>query len=90
METTPLDALQFLDSVLSKVGGSRQDHVNIQGAIGIIGKALAEHQASLAQSAPSELVESSFPSAEEVGAALPSPPAPSQPAPASPEPAPVQ
>lgn len=66
METTPLEALQFLDSVLSKVGGSRQDHVNIQGSIGIIAKALNEHLGCVQQPiepAPEEL---KFPSAEEL------------------------
>lgn len=73
METTPLEALQFLDNVLSKVGGSRQDHTNITGAIGIIAKALNDYR-GLATAGPSpELVEPSFPSAEELA---PTPPEP--------------
>ena len=36
----PLNALTFLDSVLAKVAGSRQDHSAIQGAIAVIGAAL--------------------------------------------------
>jgi hypothetical protein len=38
---SPLEALQFLDGILGKVAGSRQDHIAIQGAIGIVGQALS-------------------------------------------------
>ncbi len=37
---TAPEALKFLDGILGGVAGSRQDHVAIQGAIGIIGLAL--------------------------------------------------
>lgn len=36
------EALQFLDGILAGVAGSRKDHIAIQGALGIVGKALAE------------------------------------------------
>lgn len=39
-EASPMEALQFIDGLLGKVAGSRADHVAIQGAIGIIAKAL--------------------------------------------------
>ena len=39
-QPSPLEALKFLDEVLGKVPGSRQDHVAIQGAVGVIGMAL--------------------------------------------------
>lgn len=81
METTPLEALQFLDNVLSKVGGSRQDHTNITGAIGIIAKALNDYQVcaqavQAAQDGPlsktvTEPVEPSFPAAEELAPVSP-------------------
>lgn len=34
------EALDFLDKIVGKVAGSRQDHIAIQGAIGIISAAL--------------------------------------------------
>lgn len=39
-QASPMEALSFLDGLLGKVAGSRADHVAIQGAIGIIAKAL--------------------------------------------------
>ena len=39
-EASPMEALTFLDGILGKVAGSRSDHVAIQGAIGIVAKAL--------------------------------------------------
>ena len=39
-EASPLEALSFLNGILGKVAGSRSDHVAIQGAIGIVAKAL--------------------------------------------------
>lgn len=33
-------ALDFLDSILSKVAGSRQDHINIQNALDVVGREL--------------------------------------------------
>ena len=39
-QPNPIDALQFLDGILAKVAGSRQDHVAIQGALGVVAKAL--------------------------------------------------
>lgn len=39
-EASPSEALRFIDGLLGKIAGSRQDHVAIQGAIGIIAKAL--------------------------------------------------
>lgn len=75
-QTTPLEALQFLDSVLSKIGGSRQDHVNIQGSIGTIAKALNDHLGCVQQPAapaPVAPIAPSFPTAEELAPASPSP-----------------
>ncbi len=37
---SPMEALSFLDGLLAKMGGSRSDHVAIQGAIGILAKAI--------------------------------------------------
>lgn len=34
------EALAFIDKIVAKVAGSRQDHIAIQGALGIIGQAL--------------------------------------------------
>ena len=38
---SPSEALQFLDGILAGVAGSRKDHIAIQGALGIVGQALA-------------------------------------------------
>jgi len=39
-QPNPIDALKFLDGILAKVAGSRQDHAAIQGALGVVAKAL--------------------------------------------------
>ena len=39
-QASPLEALSFIDGILSKVAGSRQDHAAIEGALGIIANAL--------------------------------------------------
>ena len=42
---SPSEALQFLDGILAGVAGSRKDHIAIQGALGIVGQALAKSEA---------------------------------------------
>ena len=56
---SPLEALQFLDGILAGVAGSRKDHVAIQGALGIVGQALAKADA------PAETPDITPPAADE-------------------------
>lgn len=49
---SPSEALQFLDGILAGVAGSRKDHIAIQGALGIVGQALASPPADKPDIAP--------------------------------------